>query len=366
MAITDFEAELLRLRQRIAALMDEAGHNSKLLHKTQQRELELLKADELPELFEVIGKRLVLSYNLQRVTLVLCDPDHEIRHLLLATQVHLQNYPQVIFVDELAELASWFQAHQRPWLGPYSPRHQRLFPGAAAIKSVALIPLWQQQQLHACLCFGSDDERRFSRELGTDFLAHLGVIASFALENAINRARLVLSGVTDFLTGWHNRRYLNERLKEELARARRVQTSIACIVLDLDHFKAINDTHGHLAGDLALREAAERIKHQARDSDTTARFGGDEFVVLAPAIAEAQATSLAERMRLAVCATPLLLADGSQYPFTISVGVALLQIKPTNTLDLLTLAEQLLREADAALYRAKQRGRNCVELTVCS
>ncbi len=363
----DREAEVLRLRRRISALMDEAGNNERLLKKTQQRELELLKTQDLPQLFNVICNQLAVSFGLPRVTLVLGDANHEIRHLLLGAKVSLKEHPRVVFLERMDELHALFHAQPQPWLGRYvAARHQSLFKDAGDTQSVALIPLWQQQQLLGCICFGSPDERRFTRQLATDFLAHLGVTASFALENTMNRARLVLSGMTDFLTGWHNRRYLQERLKEELARAGRSHGSVACIVLDLDHFKHINDTHGHLAGDLALREAAERIKHQVRDSDTAARFGGDEFVVLAPAITAEQALHLAERMRQAVIAQPLQLTEGVQHQFTVSVGVAVLTVTAIRHDEIDALAERLFASADAALYRAKQRGRNCVELSELS
>jgi diguanylate cyclase (GGDEF)-like protein len=365
MAARDLEAEVLRMRRRIAALTDEAVTNERLLKKTQQRELELLKAGELPQLFEVICNRLPVSYGLEIVTLVLWDPNHEIRHLLLGTQVKLEAFPRVIFVDEIAPLEQQFLPTKRPILGPYrAERHRALFKPPTAIGSMALIPLWQQEQLRGCVCFGSRDVQRFHPQLGTDFLSHLGVIASFAIDNAVNRARLVRSGLTDYLTGWHNRRYLHERLKEELSRAQRTHTDVACVLLDLDHFKTINDTHGHLVGDLALREAADRINRQIRGSDAAARFGGEEFVVLAPAMSQEQATALAERMRQAVCDVPLQLPDGTQHRMTVSVGVAIMEMGGANV-DIKSAAEQLLAEADAALYRAKQKGRNRVDVVVC-
>jgi two-component system cell cycle response regulator len=369
MAAREIEAEVLRLRRRIAALTDEAANNERLLKKTQQRELELLKAGELPQLFDVICNRLAVSNGLEIVTLILWDPDHEIRHLLLGMQVRLEEFSRVLFVDETSALDAYFQPGKRPNLGPYrADRHQSLFKtaavGSVAIASVALIPLWQQDQLRGCICFGSRDERRFHAQLATDFLSHLGVIASFAIDNAINRARLVRSGLTDFLTGWHNRRYLHERLKEELSRAQRTNAGVACVLLDLDYFKIINDTHGHLVGDMALREAADRINLQIRGSDAAARFGGDEFVVLAPAMSREQAAALAERMRQSVCGTPLNLPDGSQHSLTVSVGVAVMQMGDSKV-DIKTAAEQLLAEADAALYRAKQKGRNRVDVVVC-
>jgi diguanylate cyclase (GGDEF)-like protein len=365
MAARDIEAEVLRLRRRIAALTDEAVNNERLLKKTQQRELELLKASELPQLFDVICNRLAVSYGLEIVSLILWDPNHEIRHLLLGMHVKLEEFSRVMFVDDITSLEQQFQPAKRPKLGAYrADRHQALFKSSAALGSVALIPLWQQDQLRGCICFGSRDEHRFHAQLGTDFLSHLGVIASFAIDNAINRARLVRSGLTDFLTGWHNRRYLHERLKEELSRAHRTHSGVACVLLDLDHFKTINDTHGHLVGDMALREAADRINHQIRGSDAAARFGGDEFVVLAPAMSEEQATALAERMRQAVCGAPLDLPDGSQHRLTVSVGVAIMQMGDAQV-DIKSAADQLLAEADAALYRAKQKGRNRVDVIVC-
>lgn len=364
MAAKDLEAEVLKLRRRIAALTEEAATNERLLKKTQQRELELLKANELPQLFEVICNRLSVSYGLETVTLLLWDPEHEIRHLLLGSQLQLEAFPNVIFTENIAGLLPQFQSHKKPWLGAYSAEHHRqLFPGAHGVKSVAVIPLWRQDKLHGSLNFGCSDPERFAQHLGTDFLAHLGVIASFAIENAVNRTRLVRSGLTDFLTGWHNRRYLHERLKEELARAHRARSGVACVLIDLDHFKEVNDRFGHLAGDKALREAASRINHQIRGSDAAARFGGDEFVVLAPAISEEQASLLAERMRQAVCAEPVNLGQGDEHQLTVSIGVAVMRMNGA-AVDLKAVAEQLLNEADAALYRAKQKGRNRTEVVV--
>jgi diguanylate cyclase (GGDEF)-like protein len=236
-----------------------------------------------------------------------------------------------------------------------------LFPGAKGLRSVALIPLRRQDRLQGSLNLGSADEKRFSRALATDFMAHLGVIAAFAVENAVNRARLVRSGLTDFLTGWHNRRYLNARLKEELARAQRQGGVLTCLVIDLDRFKLINDQHGHLVGDMALREAAQRVDAQIRGSDAAARFGGDEFVVLAPGVTPEQAAALAERIRVAVSDAPLVVSGDVNVAMTVSIGVAGVTVERSEQ-DLKGVAERLLSAADAALYRAKQLGRNRVQL----
>lgn len=362
MSARDLNNEVRELRARIAALMDEAAANERLLKRSQERELELLKAETIAQLFDAICNGLKTSYALESVTLLLLDPQHEIRHLLIAEHVDTASIPNVLFADSLVGMAPQFNAFHKPWLGPYMGcDHQLLFARGESIRSVALIPLRRQDRLQGSLNFGSADEKRFSRHLATDFLAHLGVIASFAIENTINRARLVRSGLTDFLTGWHNRRYLNARLKEELARAQRQGTGLTCLLIDLDRFKEINDRHGHLAGDVALREAAQRVDAHIRGSDATARFGGDEFVVLAPGISPEQAAALAERIRLAVCEVPLEISPGVEIGMTVSIGVAGIQLSRDET-DLRSAAETLLANADSALYRAKQLGRNRVEL----
>jgi two-component system, cell cycle response regulator len=358
----DLEGEIRELRARIATLVDEAAANERLLKRSQERELELLKAENLAQLFESICNGLKTSYGLEAVTLLLLDPQHEMRHLLIADHISTEDFPGVLFADTLVGMAPQFGSFHKPWLGPYMGcDHQLLFPGSMTIRSVALLPLRRQDRLQGSLNFGSADDKRFSRHLATDFMAHLGVIASFAIENTINRARLVRSGLTDFLTGWHNRRYLNARLKEELARAQRQGTGLTCLLIDLDRFKQINDQHGHLVGDMALREAAQRVDAQIRGSDAAARFGGDEFVVLAPGVTPEQAATLAERIRAAVCESALDLPSGVQLSMSVSIGVAGIALSRDES-DLKSAAERLLAEADSALYRAKQRGRNRVEL----
>src|SRR5688572_11843588 len=344
MSARDFEGEIRELRARIATLVDEAAANERLLKRSQERELELLKAENLAQTFDSICGGLKDSYALESVTLLVLDPQHEIRHLLIADHLRVEDFPNVLFTDSLIGLAPQFSSFHRPWLGPYMGcDHQLLFPGNSGIRSVALIPLRRQDRLQGSINFGSGDERRFSHHLATDFLAHLGVIASFAIENTINRARLVRSGLTDFLTGWHNRRYLNARLKEELARAQRQGSSLTCLLIDLDRFKQINDQHGHLVGDLALREAAQRVNALIRGSDAAARFGGDEFVVLAPGISLEHAAALAERIRLAVSSTPLQVSPTAALNLTVSIGVACLTL-PRNESDLQGVAERLLTE----------------------
>ena len=229
------------------------------------------------------------------------------------------------------------------------------------LKSAALVPLPRKDRATGALCFGSRDPTRFTRHHGTDFLAHLGAVAAVCIENAVNRARLLRAGITDFLTGWHNRRYLQQRLKEELARAQRHGGTMSCLMIDIDRFKSINDGYGHLAGDNALKEIAHRVETQIRSMDTAARFGGDELAILLPEATAAEAARLAERIREVVAAVPFTLTAQIERSLTVSVGVA--SIAPgRHETDLKAVADRLLTDADAALYRAKALGRNRVQV----
>src|SRR5690606_35880713 len=259
----DLAWEVARMRRQLAQLKEEVARNTAILKLSQQRELALLQAEDLAALFRQMLSGLAESYGLEQVSVVLCDPDHDVRHLLLAAGTKPEDLPGLRFVESLSGIAPQYVALRKPWLGPYRRAdHELLFVDAAGagIQSIAILPLRHKDRLIGSINFGSRDPRRFTPEHATDFFSHLGAIASFALENAVNRARLLRSGFTDVLTGWHNRRYLQVRLGEELARARRDGETLSCLMLDLDHFKRINDTWGHAAGDEVLRELAQRIE----------------------------------------------------------------------------------------------------------
>lgn len=356
METDDHERELTQLRRRLAALTEEARKNDDAWRRAQSREMELLEADTLDALLERLTAGMRASYRLDAATLVIADPDHEIRRLLAPHGPHAD----VLFVDSVQGVAPAVAAGRRPWLGRFNPAdHTLLFPAPDALESVALLPLTRQERLIGCLNFGSRERERFLSVLGTDFLHHLAVIAAFSLESAVNRARLVRSGFTDALTGWHNRRYLQSRLQEELARCRRERTPLTCLMIDVDHFKSVNDRFGHLAGDEVLRQIAHCISGEVRGSDVSARYGGEEFVVLLPGTGIAAGFLLAERVRAAVAAEPFELPDGSPLPVTVSIGVA--EHSPAlDERDLKVAGERLLALADVALYEAKSGGRNAV------
>lgn len=354
------QVENRALQDRLQDLTEEVSRNEALLRKTQERELELLRAGSLAQLLERLIHGLRVSYQLDAVTLVLNDPQHEIRHLMAGDGFLVDELREVQFVDALKEVAPRLPELDRPWLGPfYKDDHDLLVQGAVRSGSVALIPLWRNEQLDGLLVFCSRDPMRFNNELASDFLAHLGVVAAICIENSVNRAKLVRSGLTDFLTGFHNRRYLQSRLREELARAQRARQCLVCLMIDVDHFKRINDQYGHLAGDAVLREVARRVDAEMRTSDTGARFGGDEFAIVLAQSSFEDGERVAQRVLRAVSGQPIKVGAKGTETVTLSIGVAAAAPGP-EVRDLKHMAERLIAEADAALYRAKSGGRNRV------
>jgi two-component system chemotaxis response regulator CheY len=169
--------------------------------------------------------------------------------------------------------------------------------------------------------------------------------------------RLRTARDTDALTCLHNRGAITAAVKTELARAQRSSAPLSVALLDVDHFKQVNDQHGHQAGDQALQLIAAEVREQVRPYDLVGRWGGEELLLLLAGTTLQEATSIAERVRATIAATPLTLADGRQIALTASLGVASTETSGERTL------EALVRDADAALYRAKAAGRNCVRST---
>ncbi len=204
------------------------------------------------------------------------------------------------------------------------------------------------------------DERRVQSALLRDGNAvRLGSRVSFrfsVVEEDEQRALSYLHelGQHDPLTRVHNRRYLNQRLTAELAFAERHRTSVSIILLDLDHFKLVNDQHGHQAGDQVLERVALLAKEQVRTEDVVARYGGEEFMIVLRATPVAGAEVLAERIRRVVAGALFETAAGAPFQVSLSAGCASLECAGGSD------ASDLIRIADRRLYVAKREGRNRV------
>lgn len=186
------------------------------------------------------------------------------------------------------------------------------------------------------------------------------IASSMALQNTLDMRRVTLleqESITDPLTGIYNRRYLDRRLDEEFERARRYRMPLSILLIDIDHFKQVNDSYGHQTGDLVLNYLGRLLLDAMRSSDIVARYGGEEFLIIAPNTNGHTAQGLAERLREHIANHKMVLSNTprqrQEIAVTASIGVADIYAH-------IESAEEMLRVADLALYQAKQDGRNRV------
>ncbi|RME34011.1 MAG: sensor domain-containing diguanylate cyclase [Gammaproteobacteria bacterium] len=349
-------AESEELRERLNLLMQEAWRNEQALRRFQQFELRLMGCTELPELLHTLlsGGREVFAW--EQVCLHLHDPRYDLRQILQQSGGSEADLPQVSFLDETGALERVTALGFLPRLSRYDARRHGFFllhPGGD-VGSIGLVPLYHQARLLGLLALGSSSPERFSSSVATDFLQHLAAVIGVCIEMTASRDKLRFLGLTDALTGVNNRRFFDQRLPEEVARVARREEPLSCLFIDIDHFKRINDTHGHPAGDAVLREVAALIRAQLRASDVVARYGGEEFAALLPDTGMTRALEVAERIRGSVASAPVTTDAGEEVPVTVSIGLATLGGgREADPMD-------LVAEADQALYRAKAQGRNQV------
>jgi diguanylate cyclase (GGDEF)-like protein len=355
----DLARENQMLQGLLQTVRDDAAHNYEVMKRFQQRALALLNAKDLRDLLYQITAGMRRSFGLNTTRLLLVDPYAVIGDLLQATSAQDDCVPRDIeLCQNPADAHSRFCDTRQPWLGPWNDvTHAPVF-GANLCGSVALLPLRQPDGVAGFLCLQSNDRQRFQAGYQTDYLANLARISAVCLENAVNRERLRLVGLTDSLTGLYNRRHLQHRLAQEMTRAQRYDQTLACLFIDADHFKQINDRYGHPAGDQVLISLAQRLRRRLRTSDIATRYGGEEFAVLLPQTDAESACHLAEQIRQEVASEAIRVEGDCAVQVTVSIGVAAFDGAAEADAD--PAGERLLAAADQAVYRAKFAGRNRV------
>jgi two-component system, cell cycle response regulator len=209
---------------------------------------------------------------------------------------------------------------------------------------VALIVLWEERALVA------NDLVALMLLVAGGFALVVTRLSYVTTGDVVRIGKLERDALEDPLTGTYNRRYMESKLDEEVGRAARLNTPLSTMMIDLDHFKHVNDTYGHDVGDKVLRHVCSLIIASVRPSDTVIRYGGEEFVVITPNCDTTAASLLGERMRAKIAGSALSLPNGQDLLVTASFGVSSLGATGT--------AEAMLRAADEALYSAKRGGRN--------
>ena len=349
------------LRSRLEDILEHAHRNQNIMERHQKFELQIIGASHFRELITIIFSSLAVTSELDMVSLILLDARQDLQQMLNDLRINLHDFPHMLFVRNERELQTMGNTANKPVLGPYQRLLFEQFFRSYSKKpaSVALIPLMRQGRLIGYLNLGSFAADRFLPSMATDFIQRLGSIIAICLENVINNERLTYIGLTDPLTNVSNRRYVEQRTLEEIGRARRQGYGIACMYLDIDFFKKINDQHGHQGGDDVLCEVARRIKAELRLSDTLGRDGGEEFVVVLINANLQDAMLVAERIRRSIAEKAFRLSESGSCNCTISIGLTTVSEKHNHG-DEVLVAKEMIARADRALYDAKRSGRNMV------
>lgn len=356
-ALRNSEAELQRFRDQ----EESRKHLAEVLNEVM---------GNLPteEIFHLMARRLARALNLSHASVIMANPGDKTGVVATAfEQPHLHDL--VIEIDRYPEVVS--ALHGRiPVLIPdlqLSPLYASLRARWAAegkhvnIRSVMALPfpidtaktgVFLLRRTIDTPVFDANDVKFAETVVKTGVAA---IQRAHAIETTrADNHRLEALAQTDPLTQLVNRRALTIRLVTEMERVRRYNAPLAMLLLDLDHFKLVNDTYGHLAGDDVLIGVATLLQRAVRSVDLAARYGGEEFVLVLPETGNQGAIAFAERIRDKVASNRYVISSGQEIHITASIGVA------TYPSPGLATVEDLFRAADAALYRAKGSGRNLV------
>ncbi|MBN3728638.1 sensor domain-containing diguanylate cyclase [Burkholderia sp. Ac-20379] len=361
---------------RLHALLDTVRHNERVLQRFQQIELRLVSAPDFTAFHDTLVRELGQAFELPFVTLWLND-DISLIHEMLESVSRANLAGRVLHRGRLLELGNAIPGEPgQPWLGAGAAlgaaARTAFYDDAEVPASVAVLPLHQEHGVNGYLCLGSRDPARFTAGKATDLIERFASYVSAGVVNVAHREQVARYGMTDTLTNLPNRRYFDSRMHDEIQHSAESRSPMACLFIDVDHFKQINDTYGHAVGDRVLAAIGACIRRTVRYSDTVARYGGEEFVVLVRGDAMLAAT-VAERVRAAVAVLPVTETLGAAalpdrtLTLSVSIGVAVGELDAaegaeSDPADAADAARRLLAHADQALYAAKRGGRNRVKL----
>jgi two-component system cell cycle response regulator len=360
-ALRDAQQRTVALEREVQRLRDEAAAASELIAIVQ----EMAGEGSATAIYRVLARRLARALGITRCSVVLANPGDTTAMVSIAhddialhdLEIMLEDYPEITDALETGRPVLVEDAAADPRLQAVARRR----PGVAQVRSAIVLPFTLDRWRAGVLFLRTRRGERALSRADLDFAepvlraAVASVRRSHVLESTrADNQRLEALATTDPLTRLLNRRAFHERITEEVQRAHRYGSVVTLLLLDMDHFKQVNDTFGHLIGDAVLAQLASVMQASLRTVDVAARYGGEEFVAILPETALEGGIVIAERLRERVERHEFAGANGNPLRLTASLGVAAYPTAEVRS------TEDLIARADAALYRAKAHGRNQV------
>ena len=354
-----------KLKRQLDNLLRRARTNEQKQELFDSFGFEVISANTPAQLRDYILFQMQARFQLQDVVMCIIDFEHDAERLFYGHDTDAKNLfaHKLIILDTVSDKSKIDSLSKFPSLGPsLLSKFDWMLSGLQAREShnsAALLPLIRSDQLIGTLLLLSKDVNRYQPGIATTFLQKLSAMTAVAIENCLNQQRLKEIGYQDPLTQAYNRRYFDLRFKDEIERCLRQDEDLACMFLDVDFFKKVNDTYGHHVGDLVLTRLVGLIKDQVRACDIVARYGGEEFAVVLPGVTLQLAKDIAERLRKTV-EKDIHIACGQGLKVTVSIGLQMLSAVSADKVKTGEIGLQLLDQSDQALYYAKNNGRNQV------
>ena len=299
--------------------------------------------------FDVLFKQLPKAFDITHVELVVIDPDRRAR-----ASIERQR-------GSLAANAWPIKLTRRIVLADVETRVlDKTDVGRMGFIAGLHLPLLKQQQYFGHLRLLSRSGHRFQAGMAMDFMEHLAAVVAACFELVMQAEEIERLAHTDPLTNVMNRRGFRQAFQQEASRASRDGSMLGFALLDIDHFKHINDVHGHLTGDRVLKQLCDLLRRVLRPSDHVGRMGGEEFMLLLPGCDHEHLVAIMERIRDIIAHTPFTGIEGEALVVTVSGGIGSVKPQQQGELSL----ESITKPLDESLYQAKQDGRNKMMATV--
>lgn len=348
-------------------LYEEATQNELILKRYQSFELLMLSADSFEQLLQILINTSLEFFKLEAVELWLMDYQQSLGEFLPEA---FQGHGRIALLSREKSFQRLYDHDPgcSPGVKLLSLRETSRLPvfKSKSLGSVAMLPLYRKGRYVGSLHFGAKSQERFAAGKSTDFMRHLASIMAVCIENALSQEHLRRLSVLDMLTRVNNRRGFHLALDREVSRAGRSGDPVSLLLVDLDHFKVINDSYGHPMGDKVLRVVAQLFQDTLRKVDHVCRYGGEEFAMVMPNCSEVLAMDIAHRLRRRVSQLRIDVevdgaAPGDAVAITLSGGVCCWHPQgPVKSEEEARVARQLITRSDLGVYESKSSGRNAV------